>query len=269
MTTTAPTSTSRPTPPRPARGARLLQAVGWTLIGAGVVVLLYLVYSLFFTNLETNAAQAEMLVEFEELIAAGPQQPSATGAQDAPQQPSATGAEDGEEPLEDHSSPEADDAELVPEADAAPTREPPELGAAVAMVEFVRPGSDERPVRDDPLLVISGVSREQLKRGPGHYPNSAEPGADGNFAVAGHRTTYGAPFFDLDELEPDDEVHVTDWSGQRHVYRVLEQRIVTPGDNWVLAPDPLERDAALLTLTTCHPRFSARQRLIVFAELVP
>ena len=274
MTTTAPTPTSRAAGPRPARSIRLLQAVGWTLIGGGVVVLLYLVYSLFFTNLETNAAQAEMLVEFEELIAAGPQQSSADGSEGA-QEPDEVGslpdAEEGGSPpdaAEDGSPPDADDDGVVPETDAAPTREPPELGSAVAMIEFDRPGSDARPVRDDPLLVVSGVSREHLKRGPGHYPNSAEPGADGNFAVAGHRTTYGAPFFDLDELEPDDEVHVTDRSGQRHVYRVLEQRIVTPSDHWVLAPDPLGRDAGLLTLTTCHPRFSARQRLIVFAELV-
>lgn len=139
---------------------------------------------------------------------------------------------------------------------------------AVALVRFVRPGSDTVPVHAEPLVVIGGVGIEELKRGPGHYPGTAPPGEDGNFAVAGHRTTYGAPFLHLDELQAGDEIHVTDRDGTVWVYRYVEERIVYPGDVSVIGHDPLGTGEPTLTLTTCHPRFSARQRLIVFAELV-
>jgi sortase A len=207
--------------------------VGWTLIGAGVVVLLYLVYSLFFTNLETNAAQADLLERWELEVGDG-------GSAVLP------GEGEGDE----------DDATV-------------EVGSAAAVIEFVRPGSDERPVRDEPLYVVEGVTLANLRSGPGHYPGTARPGEDGNFAVAGHRTTYGAPFFSLDELQEGDEVHATGRDGVRHVYAVRELRIVGPGDTWVVGPDPLETGAPTLTLTTCNPRFSQAQRLVAFAELVP
>lgn len=104
---------------------------------------------------------------------------------------------------------------------------------------------------------------EDLKKGPGHYPGTALPGGPGNAAIAGHRTTYGAPFFRLDELEVGDPIFITT-PGGRHRYDVSEVMIVAPEDAWVL--DPTEDNR--LTLTTCNPRYSAAQRLIVVAELV-
>ncbi|MCA1691756.1 MAG: class E sortase, partial [Actinobacteria bacterium] len=101
------------------------------------------------------------------------------------------------------------------------------------------------------------------KKGPGHYPDTAMPGHRGNAAIAGHRTTYGAPFYDVDELEPGDPIFVTTTSG-RFRYEVRELLVVEPDAGWVL--DPTEDDR--LTLTTCHPHFSAAQRLIVVAGLV-
>lgn len=124
-----------------------------------------------------------------------------------------------------------------------------------------------KPVQDDPLLVVEGVGVDELKRGPGHYPGTALPGQPGNFAVAGHRTTYAAPFYDLDQLRPGDRIRVTDRGGTRWTYSVVGQRIVAPTDVEVIGPDPLATGRATLTLTTCNPRFSAAQRLIVFAEL--
>jgi sortase A len=222
--------------------ARILRSVGWTLIGAGVVVLLYLVYSLLFTNLETNAAQAQLLDRWEAEVTGGGADAPAPAPEELP----------GEENPAD---PDTPDPEAV------------DPGQAVAAIQFNRPGSDERPVRDDPLFVVSGVDVNTLKRGPGHYPGTAGPGEDGNFAVAGHRTTFGAPFFSLDELEAGDEVEVTDRGGVVHVYTVRESRIVAPTDTGVIGPDPLDTGVPTLTFTTCHPRFSAAQRLIVFAEL--
>lgn len=209
---------------------RLLRATGWLFIAIGTLVLLYLVYSLLYTNRETEQAQ-DALQERWDLHLAG-------------------GDEDGDG--------DGDDEE---EASA------PAPGSAVAALEFRRPGREDPLVHDEPLYVVSGVSLSDLQRGPGHYPGTALPGEDGNFAVAGHRTTYGAPFFNLDQLRRDDEIIVTAPDGEQHTYTVRRQEIVAPGDTWVIAPDPLERDKPLLTLTTCNPRFSNAQRLIVFAEL--
>jgi sortase A len=98
--------------------------------------------------------------------------------------------------------------------------------------------------------------------GPGRYPSSAMPGEPGMVAIAGHRVTYGAPFYELDILEPGDEIHLeTDYGS--FAYAVTDQAIVDPQDTWVL--DPEHGD---LVLTTCHPRMSDRQRLVVWGKEV-
>lgn len=157
-------------------------------------------------------------------------------------------------------------------ADAAPAAAgkpvaPLDDAAALARVEVRRPGAG--PLLDGPFYVGEGIAQAQIDRGPSHYPASALPGHDGNFAVAGHRTMHGAPFGDLDDVRQGDEVLVTDRAGRQFLYRVVEQRIVSPTDTWVVDPDPLGRGTPTLTFTTCHPRYSARQRLVVWAELVP
>jgi sortase A len=89
------------------------------------------------------------------------------------------------------------------------------------------------------------------------------PGELGNAAIAGHRTTYGAPFFDLDHVKPGDDIFLTDTQGRRWDYKVDRSFVVSPTDVSVLDPTPF----AQLTLTTCNPRFSATNRLIVTAKL--
>ena len=233
----APPAVRRAAPPRAPTaatgGARALRAVGWLLLLAGVVVLLYIVYSLLFTNLQTQAEQSSLLEQWQLDV-------GEVGAAPAPVDPAA---------------PPAPPAAVDP-------------GDALAVLQFARPGSPEPIVSAEPLFVVGGVGVGDLQRGPGHYPTSAAPGAAGNFAVAGHRTTYGAPFYHLDQLVPGDEVLVTDRTGRRFTYRVAERRIVVPSDGSVLGPDPLGTGSPTLTLTTCEPRFSNAQRLIVFAELV-
>lgn len=118
----------------------------------------------------------------------------------------------------------------------------------------------EIPAIDVHQIVVEGISPGTLGRGPGHYPGTALPGQSGNFAVAGHRTTHGAPFAHLDELEPGDEIVVTTVEG-RFVYRVTEERIVAPTAVGVLSDFGDDR----ITLTTCHPADSSRQRLVVVA----
>lgn len=139
-----------------------------------------------------------------------------------------------------------------------PTTTPPEpetpAGGAIAIIKIPRIGLDR--------AVVEGVGIEDLRKGPGHYPKTALPGQPGNAAIAGHRTTYGAPFNRLDELSPGDPIEVTTLQAT-FVYRMAEARVVSPTQVDVLRPssDPV------LTLTTCNPKYSARQRLVVIARL--
>jgi sortase A len=94
-------------------------------------------------------------------------------------------------------------------------------------------------------------------------PTTPLPGQPGNSVLSGHRTTHGRPFFDLDLLEVGDPVRVRTRIGI-HVYEVREILVVAPTDVWVADP----REGAWLTLTTCEPKFSSRQRLVIQAEMV-
>ena len=158
------------------------------------------------------------------------------------------------------------DAPVAGEVDVAAEDEEIELGDAVAALWFERDG--EPIITDDPLFVVSGATLELLRSGPGHYPLSDRPGGAGNFAVAGHRTTYGAPFWSLDELTEGDTIHVVDRQGREWIYGYREQQVVAPTAVWVVGEDPLGAGAPTITLTTCHPRGSAAQRLIAWGELL-
>jgi sortase A len=119
------------------------------------------------------------------------------------------------------------------------------------------------PRIDLDMAFVEGVDTEALKKGPGHYPDSPLPGRRGNVAIAGHRTTYLHPFWSLDELRKGDRILLETARG-RFVYRVRWQKVVSPYDVWVV--DPTRRPS--LTLTTCHPRFSASTRLVIRAVQV-
>jgi sortase A len=123
----------------------------------------------------------------------------------------------------------------------------------------------ELPTLGVKKYVVAGVQTADLKKGPGHYPATPFPGELGNAAIAGHRTTYGEPFRHLDDLNIGDPIVITDLLGRTFTYLVSNQQVVEATDSWVVATtDPTK---AILTLTTCHPEFSAKQRLIISAEL--
>jgi sortase A len=124
-------------------------------------------------------------------------------------------------------------------------------------------------------VVVQGTSPAALRAGAGHYPTSPLPGEVGNVAIAGHRTTYGKPFNELDRLVPDDVIHLVTPLAV-HTYRVLPAPADSPnrcpaGACWIVGPTAWEvvgpQPGSVLTLTTCHPKGSAAQRLIVRAEL--
>jgi sortase A len=141
----------------------------------------------------------------------------------------------------------------------------PDLGQAFAFVHVPRFGADWT------RAVVEGTDPAELEEGPGHYVGSAMPGAQGNFALAGHRVGRGSPFLALDVLQPGDPV-VVETGDAWHVYRVTTITVVDPRESSVVAPTPGgpadgEPTGAFLTMTTCHPKFSTRERLVVHGEL--
>jgi len=232
---------------RPSRGARLaygaLGVLGELLITLGVLVLAFLVWQLWWTDVEGNRQQAEVVRELPRVAV-----PTPTA---------------GAGPLV-----------ATPRRDDPPVMADVEYRTTFATIQVPRwDGEPERPVSegtDRPgVLDVLGV---------GHYPGTAMPGDVGNFALAAHRTTFAKPFNRIAELQEGDAVVVrtatvdggpgTDtW----YVYRVTSWEIVRPYQTEVIAPVPGRPGEApterYITLTTCHPMFSARERYIVHGVL--
>ena len=110
--------------------------------------------------------------------------------------------------------------------------------------------------------VVFGATLNKLEYGPGYILGTSLPGTGGNFAIAGHRTTYGAPFGNLDKTEVGDSI-LFQTNTNQYEYVITEVKIVSPEDTYVLGNFGDDR----ITLSTCHPKFSARQRLVVIGEL--
>jgi len=126
-------------------------------------------------------------------------------------------------------------------------------GDAVAKLEI--------PAIDVSEYVVEGTDTGDLRKGPGHYPETPLPGERGTSAIAGHRTTYGAPFRRLDDLDPGDRI-VLELPGGQISYRIERVTIVDDSDRSVLRTVGHDR----LVLTACHPLYSAEQRIVVFAR---
>ncbi|ALG14439.1 sortase [Kibdelosporangium phytohabitans] len=248
-------------PPEPGDRARnVVRNVGELLITAGMVVLLFVVYELYITD----------------LFSAGKQREATAALDDQWQHPGADVVEGGER---------TNKVEL-------------EDGKGFAKLYIPKFGADFH------FTVLEGTSDKTLESGPGHYKGTALPGEHGNFSVAGHRVGKGAPFNDLDLLQSCDAI-VIETSTSWYTYRMLPKEdeagkwaslkpksqrcekvaplgadyakvfgrdIVKPSQGGVISPVPYapagtKPGAALLTLTTCHPKFSDAQRLIVHAVL--
>lgn len=241
----------RPPPPHDWRW--WVGGLGRVLIAVGLLMFGFVAYQLWGTGIETARAQNALENEFEDLLAGTPPTTAAPTASAPTTEP-------------DDSVPETTEAGAsipdasVPDAqpDTAATLPPVVEGDPIARIELPRIGVDK--------IVVAGVSKEDLKKGPGHYPETPMPGQLGNAAIAGHRTTFGQPFFDIDKMQNGDEIVVTTLAG-RFVYRVTGQQIVSPTDYQVVTTtDPT---TATLTLTSCHPKYTARERIVITAELDP
>lgn len=127
-------------------------------------------------------------------------------------------------------------------------------GAAIGTIRIPKIGVS--------FLVVQGTDEDSLEKGPGHYPSTALPGLSQTVAIAGHRTTYLAPFRHIDALRPGDQIVLRMPYGQ-FTYQVQYTRIVTPEAWWVTDNVGYDR----LVLSACNPLYSAAQRIVVFARL--
>ena len=223
--------------PRPPRDWRFVVGnIGRAFITIGLMMFAFVGYQLWGTGIKTAQAQSDLERQFNELLQSSPSTVSST--------PTPT---------------------TLPGVPAPPTTiatapaTPIVLGSPVAHLHIDRINLD--------WTVVEGVRVRDLQNGPGHFPETPLPGQMGNAAIAGHRTTYGAPFGDLDQLQIGDLIEVGTLAGV-YKYSVTGTQVVAPDAYSQVIPSS-NFDVATLTLSTCTPKYSARQRLIVKAALVP
>ncbi len=197
---------------------------GKTLVWAGLLLLGLVAYQLWGTGLETQRAQNRLEDEFAQLLA-------------------------------EATTPPTTNAGTVTTGVVPPVTAPSRPTKALALIRIPTAGVSD--------IVVDGVSASALRQGPGHVRETPLPGRPGNSAIAGHRSSYGAPFGDLDRVRKGDTVEVTTIEGQ-FVYTVTGVEIVEPTRTDVMATTSSKKT---LTLITCHPRYSTDKRLIVFASL--
>ena len=236
---------------------RVIAALGRTLITTGVLLLLFVAYQLWGTGIAHAQRQNKAEKAFEQELAALTSTVPATDVAPTTEAPTTV----------------VQTVDPVVGADVTTTVPP----TTTSTLPQVRAGRSKmaRPAAGKVLgrivikkirlnqFVVEGSDKESLKTGPGHYVKTPMPGQPGNAAIACHRTTYGAPCFNLDLLNSGDEILVQTLNG---TFRYIVQKSwkVSPKDSTVLAETP---DENVLTLTTCDPKYSAARRLIVRAKL--
>lgn len=218
-------------PVRTHRVAKTFQVVGELVLTFGLVLVLLAVYQLFWTGVETAKIQRGLT---DDLYASWGVEPPADGIA------------------------------------VAPGKEPDELtafqpGEGIGFIRIPRFGAGYGKV------IVEGTSVADLAKGPGHYIGSALPGQIGNFAVAGHRSGHGEPFARFEELRVGDPI-VIETQQNYFTYTIFDIQYPVPIDSiWAVQSNPFhpgeEPTEALMTLTTCHPRWGNSSRFLVFTRL--
>ncbi|MCX5125972.1 class E sortase [Streptomyces sp. NBC_00347] len=248
--------------------AGVLWAAGELAVTVGVVVMLLVVHQVWWTNRQALSAAHEVVRELEEDASLSGTEGEGEGEGQGEGEPAveeSVGASDG--PGGSGASGGASAGNSGPRTVKPPPRESaygilriPRLGVAVPVAQ----GVDKRSVLD--------------KGYAGHYAGTAQPGAEGNFALAGHRNTHGEPFRYINRLRAGDEL-IVDVRGKRYVYLVGQTLAeTTEHDTGVIAPVPrstvtpgagYSEPGAYITLTTCTPEYSSKYRLVVWGTLKP
>jgi sortase A len=238
-------------PPEPHDWRWFIGGVGRTLISIGVLLFAFVVYQLWGTGIQTARAQGQLEREFDDLLATAPTAATSTAPPIvATTVPASTTPPAAGDTTSTTAAPTTTAAPLPP-AVAPPT------GEVLSRLEIPSISLDK--------IVVEGVSPDDLKKGPGHFPETPLPGQFGNAALAGHRTTYGEPFFDIDLIQMGDDLVMTvPWG--RFVY-VVDNITIVGADDYALVIPTVDPTRARLTLTSCHPKYSAKQRYVVQATL--
>lgn len=223
----------------------MLGGTGRTLITAGTLLLLFVAYQLWGTGLQEAKSQRSLGRDFNAVLEAD----AATVASSSTTAPTTT-------TVTQPGSTTTTAMEISPTSAASSDIPLPNNGDPIALIKIPKIGLTR--------TVVEGVGVDDLKRGPGHYPETPLPGQAGNASIAGHRTTYGQPFHNVDRLGDGDQILVTTRQGT-FVYRVDSVKVVSPGQSEVLLPtrDPAGNLENRITLTACHPKYSAKQRLVI------
>jgi sortase A len=208
---------------------RAVDIFGRILIGLGVLLLLFTAYQIWGTSIQEAHSQAVLRNTLVQETTNDQLRKDLTDASILDQLP--TG----------------------PAVTAPHTADPPE-GEPVGDIRI--------PVIGVNQVIVEGTNTPDLRKGPGHYIGTPLPGQGGNAAIAGHRTTYGHPFYNLDAVKVGDPIVITTLQGI-FVYDATKSWVVSPTDTTVIR----NVDANLITLTTCNPRFSASSRLVVQGKL--
>jgi len=212
---------------------RLVKRVAVGFVTTGLLLLSFVAYQLWGTALYEHHAQDQLRQELEGKL----HTPSTTT------------------PPTTNPAKAADTSSPINTAVVAPTTADPKVGTPIGLLSIPRLGMHG-------AAVVEGTDENQLQQGPGHYQGTSLPGQAGNVAIAGHRTTYGAPFYDLNQLQPGDPIYIQTSQGI-FGYQVVGSHVVLPSNTTVLA----RTTTPTLTLTTCNPRYSAATRLVVTAVL--
>ena len=208
---------------------RVVDIFGRVLIGAGVLLLLFTAYQIWGTAYQESRTQSGLRSQLQ-------QETNNDAIRHALAQEAALNKLPTGPPV------------------TAPRTADPTEGQPIGDIEVPKIGINQ--------VVVEGTNTPDLRKGPGHYIGTPLPGQDGNAAVAGHRTTYGHPFYNLDSVRVGDPIVLTTLQGI-FVYDATNNFVVSPSDTDVIK----NQFADVLTLTTCNPRFSASTRLIVTAKL--
>lgn len=262
-------------PPAPKDFRWFLRLVGKVLICTGMLMFGFVAYQLWGTGIQYARAQDKAENHWEEqmaslsTISASTSSTSSTSSTTTlPTTTSTTGSTATTTPasaLESTSSTSTSTSTpttTVPTTAAIPSYN--DVIAAMNITEGNTIARLEIPSIGLDTFVFPGVQSPDLEKGPGHFPQTPMPGQLGNSAMAGHRTTWGHPFLDIDQVQPGDEIIVTLPYG-RFVYVMTSFEIVAPSDIDVIAT--VDPTVARLTLTSCHPAYSASQRYILYADL--
>ncbi len=225
----------------------MVGGIGKTLITLGLLMFAFVGYQLWGTGIQTARAQNSLESQFEAKMQSTTTVTTTTTtttvtADSQPQPPGPTAASTSTVPV-------------------APDGPPIANGEVIAKLLI--------PKIDLDWYVVQGVGKDDLAKGPGHFRETPMPGQLGNAAIAGHRTTHGAPFGDLNELAPGDLITVIMANGSgTFTYSVTGTVIVSPSEYAAVIPT-VDFTVATLTLATCHPEYTSKQRMIVQAVLAP